>query len=455
MCRNFIHSTCSTVSRRRLRTLSDCANADADSNQRHLADFSRSPEAPSPAKCVSETEEDEDDDDDGSEAKEKVVCKDVGDEEEEDQLALRKKINTLLGPTRCASGQSATNLTTTATSTPSLARTWTCFGCGFRTKRSVTWHCINCERVSYLAPVYKETLPLRDRRRLRQRAARLRAKRSLSMDAAERHLLKCRKCTRDMNAPTPHSPTMIVFPWQERRRRFTSRVSCVHHEQSLFDGHVFGSPIREGGKDEDACGVCGICERQPKEANKTTAVNEPRFTITTLARRATTTTTTQTENGVKRGTDKSSGSGGNGAGGAGGGSGAGFLIAVKDWLLPSGGVPRRPQRRLDSGGGYQVIRKNLLNPRAQPVYNNEFHLTPLAVKEEQEEEQVVAITAGVAQEAVMVVGAEPVYAVVNKAGKTKYKNPIAATKYSFLTDTLSRKPARAQEATTVKAGEAI
>lgn len=42
-------------------------------------------------------------------------------------------------------------------STPSLRRFWICLSCGLA-NNSVTWHCLNCECVSFLAPIYKETL---------------------------------------------------------------------------------------------------------------------------------------------------------------------------------------------------------------------------------------------------------------------------------------------------------
>lgn len=42
-------------------------------------------------------------------------------------------------------------------STPSLKRIWQCQLCGLE-NNSVTWHCLNCECVSFLAPIYKETL---------------------------------------------------------------------------------------------------------------------------------------------------------------------------------------------------------------------------------------------------------------------------------------------------------
>lgn len=461
----------------------------------------------SPVKCVSETEDDEEDEDETALDQEKYHSrKEII---TEDQTVLRKKIDTLLGP---KTNNNATHNNkhhphlpqlTTATSTPSLARTWTCFGCGFRTKNSVTWHCINCERVSYLAPVYKETLPLRDRRKLKQRAARLRAKRSLSMDAAERHMVKCRKCTRDRNNPPPSSPTSIVFPWQERRR-WTNKVSCVHQDKEQGEreegGDLFGSPIKNTGKDTTpSCGVCGICELQSGQVKELNAIlktskcpesnSEPRFTITTLARRA---TQTNNKGGKSYGWGEVSGREGsdkleNNLLGQeeDGGSGAGFLIAVKDWLLPSGRggcAPRRPVRKLESGGGYQVIRKNLLNPRAQPVYNNEFHLTPkttsgvgIALKEDPEE--VDEVIGGVSDNKAtainptghggskdssggvgvgVIAGSEPVYAMVNKAAKTKNKNVAGernTQKYSFLTDTLSRKQHQQQNVRTTAGGE--
>lgn len=42
-------------------------------------------------------------------------------------------------------------------SQPSLRRRWTCHRCGLENV-SVTWHCLNCESVSLLAPIYKGTL---------------------------------------------------------------------------------------------------------------------------------------------------------------------------------------------------------------------------------------------------------------------------------------------------------
>lgn len=46
-------------------------------------------------------------------------------------------------------------------STPSLKRIWICHACELE-NNSVTWHCLNCECVSYLAPIYKETLRKKD-----------------------------------------------------------------------------------------------------------------------------------------------------------------------------------------------------------------------------------------------------------------------------------------------------
>lgn len=42
-------------------------------------------------------------------------------------------------------------------STPSLKRRWICHRCGLE-NNSVAWHCLNCECVSLLAPIYKGTL---------------------------------------------------------------------------------------------------------------------------------------------------------------------------------------------------------------------------------------------------------------------------------------------------------
>lgn len=42
-------------------------------------------------------------------------------------------------------------------STPSLKRCWPCHCCKFL-NNTVTWHCLNCESVSVIAPIYKDTL---------------------------------------------------------------------------------------------------------------------------------------------------------------------------------------------------------------------------------------------------------------------------------------------------------
>lgn len=42
-------------------------------------------------------------------------------------------------------------------STPSLKRCWLCQSCKVL-NNSVTWHCLNCECVSFIAPIYKDTL---------------------------------------------------------------------------------------------------------------------------------------------------------------------------------------------------------------------------------------------------------------------------------------------------------
>lgn len=44
-----------------------------------------------------------------------------------------------------------------SSSTPSLKRCWLCQSCGLLND-SVTWHCLNCECVSFIAPIYKDTL---------------------------------------------------------------------------------------------------------------------------------------------------------------------------------------------------------------------------------------------------------------------------------------------------------
>lgn len=43
------------------------------------------------------------------------------------------------------------------TSTPSLKRCWLCQSCKVL-NNSVTWHCLNCDCVSFIAPIYKDTL---------------------------------------------------------------------------------------------------------------------------------------------------------------------------------------------------------------------------------------------------------------------------------------------------------
>lgn len=259
------------------------------------------------------------------------------------------------------------------------------------------------------------------------------------MDAAERHMMRCRKCTRDMN--TQNSP--VVLPWQDKR--FTNKVSCVHqlngtnNKDSLLpkrNGDVFGSPISGH---STACAVCGICQGNVSAAATLRVLasgGESRLTITTLRRQQQRDGTAEKEAINNNNNNKLSG------------SGAGFLIAVKDWLLPSGdgggGLPKRPLRKLEAGGGYQVIKRNLLNRRAEPVYNNEFHLTPPPPVKEEEDGSAALVVVKLEKEDPVVAGAtgeEPLYAVVNKAAKVKYKNAVTGggAKYSFLADTLSRK----------------
>lgn len=97
-------------------------------------------------------------------------------------------------------------------STPSLTREWTCQSCDLA-NISVTWHCLNCDSVSFLAPIYKETLKKKqledssivliteklkspDSNELNEKKEKkINFKvRSLSMDSDENHLRKCQLC---------------------------------------------------------------------------------------------------------------------------------------------------------------------------------------------------------------------------------------------------------------------
>lgn len=127
------------------------------------------------------------------------------------------------------------------------------------------------------------------------------------------------------------------------------------------------------------------------------------------------------------------------------------MIAVKDWLSPSFITSNGGKAKPQGSGHYQVLRRNLLKPRAQPIYGNEFHLKPDEERSTIDEKApTVSKEAGVDEISVAAldesessasgVKTEPVYAVVNKGNKGKYKSPIASgPKYSFLTDTLARK----------------
>lgn len=95
-------------------------------------------------------------------------------------------------------------------STPSLTREWKCQSCDLA-NISVTWHCLNCDSVSFLAPIYKETLkkkqlednsivpvtenlkPLNELNVKKEKKHNFKV-RSLSMDSDENHLRKCQLC---------------------------------------------------------------------------------------------------------------------------------------------------------------------------------------------------------------------------------------------------------------------
>ncbi|XP_055840990.1 calpain-D isoform X1 [Episyrphus balteatus] len=53
-------------------------------------------------------------------------------------------------------------------SNPSLNRRWICQDCELE-NNSVTWHCVTCDSVSYLAPIYKETLVYRKQQHQQQK----------------------------------------------------------------------------------------------------------------------------------------------------------------------------------------------------------------------------------------------------------------------------------------------
>lgn len=287
------------------------------------------------------------------------------------------------------------------------------------------------------------------------------------MDTVQRHLTRCRKCTRDTNVP-------FVWPWQSKRA--TSRVSCIHQLQSGAtkkatktgigkEIDVFGSPIIgtsfAHGTATSACEVCGICQLKDSEpvgvvqVSQKAAVGGPRFTVTTLNRRCNLNGSDQSGPGEKQKQST--------------GVGVGFLIAVKDWG-DNGQAKHRPLRKVgESGGGYQSLKRNLLNPRAQPVYSNEFHLTPpsesvlisvlgttTTVKEQDKEEDGEKDKREELEEKETkssAVPKEPVYAVVNKAGKTRNKNQSLG--FSFLADTLTRKHQQRSEGVTGEEGRII
>lgn len=137
-------------------------------------------------------------------------------------------------------------------STPSLIRDWSCIDCNLQ-NYTVAWHCLNCESVSFLAPIYKGTLfkkklnssidnndsscqSIKDddndndkntncdvnlgdeRKQIEENRGRVSCLskvkiRSLSMDSGVNHLKKCQLCLVDPNEflndckHSPSSPT--------------------------------------------------------------------------------------------------------------------------------------------------------------------------------------------------------------------------------------------------------
>ena len=65
-------------------------------------------------------------------------------------------------------------------SNPSLNRRWTCDECDSNNS-SVTWHCVICDTVSYLAPIYKETLAHRGNKQQQQQ----------QQNAVDKFMLNC------------------------------------------------------------------------------------------------------------------------------------------------------------------------------------------------------------------------------------------------------------------------
>lgn len=206
---------------------------------------------------------------------------------------------------------------TTTTSTPNLVRTWTCFECALRNEASVTWHCVNCETVSYLAPVYKETLLLKRRPKQRgQRVGQLKApfrrRRAKSMEMGLEPR-RARRLRLTSNSSVGGVSGSGLGGFVLDRRMSSSKVYCVHRNATKWDygdddsSELFGSPIKGIVENEEdvkrlaaandgsiKCVVCGVCEKGPaveeevkrdKEEQSRLDEGQSRFTITTLAKR--------------------------------------------------------------------------------------------------------------------------------------------------------------------------
>lgn len=114
---------------------------------------------------------------------------------------------------------------------------------------SVTWHCLNCDCVSFLAPIYKETLKrkqLEDNSTIDQITEKLKSQdynelidksdkkinckvRSLSMDSGENHLRKCQLClinpTQLNNYDCKHRIRLPTINNQSQKLSFDESIS--------------------------------------------------------------------------------------------------------------------------------------------------------------------------------------------------------------------------------------
>ncbi|GAB0096746.1 hypothetical protein DMENIID0001_123120 [Sergentomyia squamirostris] len=218
-------------------------------------------------------------------------------------------------------------------STPSLTRTWICQKCSSFNRNSVTWHCLNCETVSYLAPIYTETL----KRNLGRDATKVSAPgdqttrvfhcfrtRCLSMDSGDYHIRRCASCLlnassfllekkyhmcthqrQEHNLAVPPSGSRMNrsicsgFVGKQQRSLDESGTETPYYSNQkinkslsnisdpLFDASSAATTAPASGsmgKTRLYCDVCGVCNRNNQCGSSNDSSCKTRYIVTTISR---------------------------------------------------------------------------------------------------------------------------------------------------------------------------